>query len=136
MTTQGTAKKILIIEDEETLRELYVQILKQEGYEVTSAADGDEGYKLLVKNKYDLILLDIILPKMDGLQILEKFKQEGKGIAGSVVLLTNLSQDLVLTKAKEFGVRGYMVKSDLTPPEILAEVKGYIENKEVKTAIK
>jgi DNA-binding response OmpR family regulator len=136
MTTQEAAKKILIIEDEETLRDLYVQILKQEGYEVSSASDGDEGYKLLLKNTYDLILLDIILPKMDGLQILEKCKQEGKGIAGSVVLLTNLSQDLVLTKAKEFGVRGYMVKSDLTPPEILAEVKGYIENKEVKTAIK
>lgn len=136
MTTQGAAKKILIIEDEETLRDLYVQILTKEGYAVDSAQDGDEGYKLLIKNSYDLVLLDIILPKMDGLQILEKFKQEGKGVAGSVVLLTNLSQDLVLTKAKEFGVRGYMVKSDLTPAEILAEVKGYIENKEVKTAIK
>ncbi len=129
-------KKVLIIEDEDTLRELYVQILTKDGYAVDSAQDGDEGYKLLSKNSYDLVLLDIILPKMDGLQILEKFKQEGKEIAGGVVLLTNLSQDLVLAKARELGVRGYMVKSDLTPPEILTEVKGYIENKEVKTSIK
>lgn len=136
MATQGQAKKILVIEDENALRDLYVQILTTEGYVVDSAADGDEGYKLLIKNIYDLILLDIILPKMDGLQILEKLKQEGKNLTRGVVLLTNLSQDLVITKAKEFGVRGYMVKSDLTPPEILAEIKGYIENREVKTAIK
>lgn len=135
MVTQGETKKILIIEDEVTLRELYVQILIKEGYSVESASNGDEGYKLLSEKSYDLVLLDIILPKMDGLQILEKFKQEGKQISGAVVLLTNLSQDLVLSKAKEFGVRGYMVKSDLTPAEILTEVKGYLENKEVKTAI-
>lgn len=135
-TTQTSSKKILIIEDEQTLRDLYIQILKADGYIVESATDGDEGYKLLSKNTYDLILLDIILPKMDGLQILEKLKQEGKKIAGAVVLLTNLSQDLVISKAKEYGVRGYMVKSDLTPPEILTEIKGYLENKEVKTAIK
>ncbi len=134
MVNQGGAKKILIIEDEETLRDLYLQILTKDGYAVESASDGDEGYKLLSKNMYDLVLLDIILPKMDGLQILEKFKQEGKKITGGVVLLTNLSQDLVISKAKEYGVRGYMVKSDLTPPQILAEVKGYLENKEVKSA--
>lgn len=136
MAITGEEKKLLVIEDETSLRDLYVQILSKEGYAVDSAPDGEEGYKLLLKNAYDLILLDIILPKMDGLQILEKLKQEGKALTGGVVLLTNLSQDLVMDKAKEFAVRGYMVKSDLTPPEILAEVKGYLENTPVKTAIK
>jgi DNA-binding response OmpR family regulator len=137
METPAQPKKILVIEDENALRDLYVQILTAEGYAVSAAADGEQGYSLLTKSTYDLILLDIILPKMDGLEILQKLRADGKEVAGSVVLLTNLSQDLVLTKAKEFGVRGYMVKSDLTPPEIISEVKGYLENQEdVKTAIK
>jgi len=128
-------KSIIVIEDEKELRELYVQILQQQGYDVDSAVDGEEGYSKLSKKAYDLILLDIILPKMDGLHILEKFKQESKPIASSVVLLTNLSQDLVISKAVDHGVRGYIVKSDMTPPQIVEEVKGYLENKDVKTKI-
>lgn len=134
--TQLSTKRILVIEDEETLRDLYVQILKQEGYEVDSAIDGDEGYKKIAKNNIDLILLDIILPKMDGLQILEKLKQEGIKITATIVLLTNLSQDLVISKALEYGVHGYMVKSDFTPDGVVAEVKRYLTNKEVKTELK
>ena len=72
---------------------------------------------------------------MDGFQILEKLKQEGGKFFHHIVLLTNLSKGLVIAKAFEFGVRGYMVKSDLTPDDIVSEVKRYIENKEVKTSI-
>ncbi len=123
------------MEDEEYLRDLYVQILTQDGYEVEQAVDGDEALKKLCNEEYDLILLDIILPKVDGLQVLEKCKKDAKSIHGKVVLLTNLSQDLVISKAIDYGVRGYMVKSDLTPPEILAEVKSYLETGKGKTSL-
>ncbi|OGK35938.1 hypothetical protein A3A93_05820 [Candidatus Roizmanbacteria bacterium RIFCSPLOWO2_01_FULL_38_12] len=130
------AKKILVVEDEEYIRDLYVQLLQKEGYLVESAVDGEEAYMKMSKKDYDLILLDIILPKIDGLQILEKFKKEKKELSSPVVLLTNLSQEVVVAKAVDYGVRGYMVKSDLTPYDILREVDGYLNGKHVNTQLK
>ncbi len=128
-------KHILIVEDEVDLRTLYVQILQKEGFEVDQAIDGEEAYLKLTKKSYDLVLLDIILPKIDGLQMLDKLKAEGKQVNGKIVLLTNLSQDLVISKAVGYGISGYMVKSDLTPDQIVKEVKDYLEGNEGVTAI-
>ncbi|KKQ37710.1 MAG: Two-component response regulator [Candidatus Roizmanbacteria bacterium GW2011_GWA2_37_7] len=130
-----TAKKIMVVEDEQYLRELYVQILQQEGYVVDIAEDGEQALAKLTQNEYDLILLDVILPKMDGLQILEKLSKMGKKNFNNTVLLTNLGQDLVVAKALDYGVRGYMVKSDFTPEELIKEVKGYLENGIVRSAL-
>jgi len=77
----------------------------------------------------------VILPKMDGLQILEKLSKMGDRKFDNTVLLTNLGQDLVVAKALDYGVRGYMIKSDYTPEEMINEVKGYLENGEVKSAL-
>lgn len=129
-------KKILVVEDEEYIRDLYVQILQKEGYLVDSASDGEEAYVKISKKEYDLILLDIILPKIDGLQVLEKLKKESKKISAPVVLLTNLSQEVVVAKAVDYGVRGYMVKSDLTPQDIINEVRGYLNGEHVRTQLK
>ncbi len=134
--TDQIAKKIIIVEDEQYLRELYIQILKQEGYDVDSAEDGEQGFEKLSKNQYDLVLLDVILPKMDGLQILEKLSKISERKFANTVLLTNLGQDLVVAKALDYGVRGYMIKSDYTPEEMINEVKGYLDNGEVKSALK
>jgi len=134
--TDQIAKKIIVVEDEQYLRELYVQILHQEGYDVDSAEDGEQAFEKLSKNQYDLVLLDVILPKMDGLQILEKLSKINNGKFGNTVLLTNLGQDLVVAKALDYGVRGYMIKSDYTPEEMVNEVKGYLDNGEVKSALK
>ena len=133
--TQST-KKILVVEDEEYIRDLYVQILQKEGYLVDSASDGEEAFMKMSKKEYDLILLDIILPKIDGLQVLEKLKKESIKITAPVVLLTNLSQEVVVAKAMNYGVRGYMVKSDLTPSDILTEVRGYLNGERVRTQLK
>ena len=131
-----STKKILVVEDEEYIRDLYVQILQKEGYLVDSASDGEEAFMKMSKKEYDLILLDIILPKIDGLQVLEKLKKESKKITAPVVLLTNLSQEVVVAKAMNYGVRGYMVKSDLTPSDILTEVRGYLNGEHVRTQLK
>lgn len=135
MANKPTPKYILVVEDETYLRDLYVQILEKEGYIVDKAADGEEAYLKLGKKQYDLILLDIILPNMDGLQVLEKLKNESKEVTGSIVLLTNLSQELVISKAVGLGVRGYIVKSDMTPEQIVQEVKEYLENKQGKNPL-
>ncbi len=128
--TAKSVKKILIIEDDEYLRDLYVEILEDEGFDVAKAVDGEEGYKLMHAGGYDLVLLDIMLPKMDGLKILEKLKGETPSIEPnkSVVVLSNLGQDAAIAKAIQMGARGYLIKSDHTPDQVIAKVKSYLEN--------
>lgn len=125
--TQKTSKKtILIVEDEEYLRDLYVQLLESEGLLVDQAEDGDVAYKKMSENIYDLVMLDIILPKMDGLQVLDRLHQIGQKKNQNIVLLTNLGHDVVVAKALEYGVRGYMIKSDYTPDKLILEIRQYI----------
>ena len=120
-------KKILLIEDEADLRELYLIILEDDGYAVTTAGDGNSGWELLKAGGYDLVLLDVMLPYMDGLEMLEKLSAEDdiKQSFNSIVLLTNLTQDQTIAKAVEYGVRGYMVKSDYDPAQFVAAVKEF-----------
>ncbi|QQS44540.1 response regulator [Candidatus Roizmanbacteria bacterium] len=125
-TDTDRSKTILVVEDEEYLRDLYVQILKQEGYNVEVAVNGEEAYQKMSQKDYDLVILDVILPKMDGLQVVDKLKNEGHSVNKNVVLLSNLGQELVAAKAIDLGVRGYMVKSDYTPEELVKEVGGYL----------
>jgi len=126
--TDHKGRKILIAEDELFLRDLYVGILKDEGYEVSAAENGAVALAAITEKIFDLILLDIIMPEMDGLQVLKSLKDVGKNETfGHVVLLTNLGNDIVISKALEYGVRGFMLKSDYTPDEILVEVKNHLD---------
>lgn len=122
-------KRILIVEDEQYLRELYVEILEEEGFTVESMADGRNAYSAIRKGGYDLVLLDVMLPKMDGLEILKKLKAgpKPKKPNGAIVLLTNLSKDMAITKGRAAGIDGYLIKSDLTPGEIVEKVKHYLK---------
>lgn len=120
-------RKILIAEDELFLRDLYVEILRNEGYEVSAAENGEVAFAAITNKIFDLILLDIIMPEMDGLQVLQSLKNVGENETfGHIVLLTNLGNDIVISKALEYGVRGFMLKSDYTPDEILTEVKNHL----------
>lgn len=117
-------KKILIVEDEKDLRDLYIDILQREGYDVTGASDGEEGYMLMHKGGYDLVLLDIMMPKMDGFEILEKLKNTPPQKPNrAIVILTNLVQDMNMPQIVRYGVRDYIVKSDNTPDQIIKKVK-------------
>jgi DNA-binding response OmpR family regulator len=129
MTDQTTpAKKLLVVEDDQYLRELYVEILQDEGFEVDYAVDGEEGYHKIYTGGYDLILLDIMLPKMDGLKILEKIKNETPSIKPNktIVVLSNLGQENAVTDALSRGAKGYMIKSDFTPDQVINKVKEYL----------
>ena len=124
---ENLKKRILIIEDDEYLRDLYMEILTAEGFMVDQAVDGEEGYQAVTRGGYDLVLLDIMLPKKDGIAILRDLAQnppEGKNKV--IVVLSNLGQESVIAEAVKLGARGHMIKSEMTPEQTVNEVKRYL----------
>lgn len=107
--------KILIIEDEEALLDIYVLRLTQEGFIVSAARRGGEGVRLAKKEQPDLILLDIVMPEMDGYEVLEKLQQDPKTKNLRVIFLTNLGQEEEIRAGKHMGAEDYIIKSSLTP---------------------
>lgn len=125
----STPKRILVVEDEKFLRELYVDILSAEGFQIDQAADGEEGYNKMREGGYDVVLLDVMLPKMDGLAVLEKLSINAPVKPnGAIVILSNLEQDAAIAKAVTLGARGYMIKSDHTPDQVIVKIKSYLAN--------
>lgn len=121
------AQKILVVEDDQFLRELYDELLKEEGYEITLAEDGEKGLAQIQKGGFDLILLDIMLPKIDGLEILRRVKNKPPDKQnGSTVLLTNLGQDSIIKEGFSLGASGYLIKSAMNPDQVLSEVKVFL----------
>ncbi|MCK4891903.1 MAG: response regulator [Candidatus Pacebacteria bacterium] len=114
-------KKILVIEDEATLQKALNDVLAQEGYDVLSALDGMSGLDLALKENPDLILLDIILPKMDGFEVLKRLKEKESKIP--VIILTNLSDINDIQKALDLGATTYLVKADFHLDDVLKKVK-------------
>lgn len=122
-------KKILIIEDDQFLREFYEELLQGEGFSTDAAADGDLGITKMSQGGYDLILLDIMLPKKDGMQILRDLRAKPPAqFNGPIVVLTNLGQDAVIKECFDLGANGYLIKSALNPDQVLAEIKTYLKN--------
>lgn len=117
------AKKILLVDDDMFIRDLYEELLRDEGYEMTTAKDGQEGLDKIRAGKFDLILLDVMMPKIDGLNLLKQLTSEEKQNNGPVILLTNLANDPMIKQAMESGAKNYLLKSDITPDVLLAEVR-------------
>ena len=120
-------KKILIVEDDQFLREFYQELLQAEGYFIDTAPDGEVALSKIQNNEYDLVLLDIMLPKKDGVQILRDLKvKPPKSSKIIIVALTNLGQDLLIKECFDLGAEGYLIKSALNPDQVVAEVKSYL----------
>lgn len=121
-------KRILIVEDDQFLREFYQELLTSEGYLVDTAADGEVGLNKIQNNDYNLALLDLMLSKKDGVQILRDLKVSSpKSSQINIVILTNLGQDAVIKECFDLGANGYLIKSALNPDQVLAEVKSYLQ---------
>lgn len=116
-------KHILIIEDDPFLLSMYVTKLEMIGYRVSSAEDGKKGLAMILDKKPDLLLLDILLPSMDGFQILEKMKQDQAVKNIPVILLTNLGQKADIEKGVALGADDYLIKAHFTPSEVTAKIK-------------
>lgn len=119
--------KILIVDDEPILRKMYQIKFQNSGFEVITAQDGAEVFERIQESRPDLILLDVMMPKMDGFEVLARLKanQDFKNIP--VVLLTNLSaSELDRGKGLELGALDYLVKDNFTPADIVQKVKSYL----------
>ncbi|MFH0852120.1 MAG: response regulator [bacterium] len=115
--------KILIVEDDPFLAEMYSTKLSQEKFEVELATDGKEALKKAEAVKPDLMLLDIVLPKMDGFEVIEKMKKDPVLRSIKIIALTNLGQKEEVEKGLELGVADYIVKAHFTPTEVINKVK-------------
>ena len=115
------SQKILIIEDEQTLVKALQQVLKEKGYKVAVAIDGEEGWEKIISFQPELILLDLILPKMDGFSVLRKMRENNLTGKIPVVVITNLSD--VGDKVLSLGATDCLIKSDLSADEIQSIVE-------------
>ena len=125
------SKKILIIEDEESILEMYKMKLEQGGYFVIASNNGTDGLILAKKEKPDLILLDLVIPGIDGYQVLKKLKagKDTKNI--KVYILSNLGQSQEINKGFTNGADGYLIKASLTPSQLLNNIKNIFAGKTV-----
>lgn len=119
-------KKILFIEDEAILQKALRDILDQEEYQIIEALDGEVGLNLAKNEKLDLILLDFVLPKMHGLEILEQIKKDPNTKDIPIIILTNLESTKDVEKALELGATTYLVKANYSLEEIAIKIKEII----------
>src|SRR3989344_1652767 len=123
-------KKILIIEDDAFLGDVLMQKLTTEGFQVSLSRDGMEGFAKIKSFEPDLILLDIILPNMNGYEILEA-KQKDPTIAGiPVIVVSNSGQPVEINRALALGVNDYLVKAQFDPEEVLVKVRAELKKVE------
>lgn len=121
-------KKILIVEDEAPLLKVLTDRFKQEGFEVLTAGDGEQGLDIALKVFPDLILLDIVLPNMDGMEMLRKLRANPLGSNLKVILLTNLGDSAKILEGKDLRVIDYLIKSNFKLDNVVAMVKDKLKN--------
>ena len=120
-------KKILIIEDEAIIRDLLKGKLVKEGYEVVTAGNGVKGLEELKKEKPDLVILDVIMPRMGGFEVMEKMSEDSQLKEIPIVVVSNSGQPVELNKAKELGAKDWLIKTEFDPQEVIAKVKKQLE---------
>ena len=118
--------KILIIEDEEIISELLQKKLEKEGYEITRAGDGVEGLEKMKEAKPDLILLDIVMPKKGGFEVMEEMIKNKELKSIPVIVISNSGQPVELNRAKELGATDWLIKTEFDPQEVIKKVKKQI----------
>ena len=119
--------KILLIEDDQFTRELYEDVFKNAGFTIDSAADGEAGLVKAKEGGYGLMLLDVMMPRLDGLGVLKGLKATPpKKANGPILLLTNLAHDPVIKEAMANGAKNFLVKADYNPDELIEKIKTYL----------
>lgn len=126
------SKKLLLIEDEDFIREVYKEELESEGFSVDGFGTGAEGLKAFRENSYDLVALDIILPDMNGLHILKEMKQDAIKKNIPVLILSNADQDIIIKQGLELGAEDYVQKVKITPDMIVDKIKLILDKKSPK----
>lgn len=123
----NSAALVVIVEDEAVLRDLLAQKLSAEGFRVETAGDGEAGLALIKKSQPDLVLLDLAMPKMSGLEVLDALKEDAECASIPVVVISNSGEGFEVQDVLRRGARDVLVKTDLTPNEVLKKVKRVLE---------
>jgi DNA-binding response OmpR family regulator len=117
---------ITIIEDEKALAEMYAGKLRREGYQVSIASDGNVGMAMVLQEPPNLILLDIMMPNMNGVEVLTRFRQHTELANTKIVVLTNIDSPQTADEVRQLGAIDCLLKADTTPEELTQRVKGYL----------
>ena len=125
-------KKILIAEDDFFIRDIYDKVFSSAGYEVATAVDGEDTLAKIKNQPFDLLLLDIMMPKVSGLDVLRQLRAMTTPAKDTpVFILSNLGQQNIIQEAFKIGMDGYIIKSQMTPQQIVDEINSYFESKKV-----
>lgn len=119
----GEGKKILIVDDDLTLREMYEERLKFDGYQVVGASDGEDALEKVKKEVPDLILLDVMMPKLNGIDTMKKLREDNQTKHIPIIILTALIQEIDKLKTVMTDRDGYLIKSEQMPKEVISKVK-------------
>jgi DNA-binding response OmpR family regulator len=118
--------KILVVEDDKFLRELITQKLKREGHDVREAVDGEDGVRKIEEEKPEIVLLDLILPGIDGFEVLAKIKENPERKDVPVIILSNLGQRDDVERGLKLGAVDFLIKAHFTPGEIIEKIEAVL----------
>lgn len=135
-TNTNKPRKILMVEDDVAMREIVIHKLMSHGFDVKEAEDGKQGLEVLLKEKPDLVLLDLMLPEVDGFKVLETVRaHQDPKIAGTpIIILSNLWSNKDILRTKALKVQAYMVKAYFTTEEILSKINEILKDGEITSA--
>lgn len=119
----NSGAKILIVDDDMTLRELYEERVKAEGYTILSASDGEEAIDKALKEKPDLILLDIMMPKINGIDVMKMLREKEETKSIPIIILTALVQEIDKVKDMMKPYDAYLIKSEIMPKDVVEKIK-------------
>jgi two-component system alkaline phosphatase synthesis response regulator PhoP len=129
------SQKILLIDDDPAIIDIYSAVFKQAGYEYSMAINGQQGLDKSVSDKPDLILLDIMLPDISGMDVLTKIKSNPETASTPVWMLTNLGNAEIQTKAQGLGAEDFLAKAQNTPSQVLQKINSFFGNSTDGTAV-
>ena len=119
----ATAAKILLVDDDMTLHEMYAERLRAEGYNIVSAYDGEEALEKALKEEPDLILLDIMMPKINGIDVMKKLRESDVTAGIPIILLTALVQEISKIKKMMKNYDSYLIKSEIMPKDVITAIE-------------
>jgi DNA-binding response OmpR family regulator len=120
--------KILFIEDDPLINKIYSTRLKADGHEVFAAENGEDGLKMVGEVMPDIIVLDVMMPRVDGFAVLEKLRADDRFKNKPILMYSNLNNEDEIKRAKQMGVTEFLIKANLSPTQMVAKIKQYIDN--------
>lgn len=127
----SNGKRILCIEDEHFISELYSRALRRAGYDVTTLLSGEDGLKVALKDEYDIILLDLMIPGMTGFEVLRQLRDQAPDLKAKIIITTNLDQEDESREEIEKMADGYLIKAEFTPHQLVSIINDIAEGKDV-----